>query len=61
VDAQTGAPQPDDQGAQPAPVSVVVGDAHDRDDLLHLRRVGRVAATLAARRPPGVESGRGRP
>jgi hypothetical protein len=34
VDAKTGAPEHDDQPAQPPAVQTVAGDAHDRDDLL---------------------------
>ena len=60
VDAQPGPPQHHDQAAQPAAVRVVAGRAHDRDDLLDLRRIGRVAQTLVARRATGVEAGHGR-
>jgi len=55
VDRQAGAPQHDDQAAQPATVDAVAGAAHDRNDLLDRRRVGRVAHPLVARRPAGVE------
>jgi hypothetical protein len=34
VDAQAGAPEHDDQAAQPAAVDAVAGTAHDGDDLL---------------------------
>jgi len=40
---------------QPAAVDVVASAAHDRDALLDRRRVGRVADSLVARRPAGVE------
>jgi hypothetical protein len=55
VDPQAGAPEYDDQGAQPAPVDAVAGVAHHRDDLLDRRRIGRVADPLVARRAAGVE------
>src|SRR3954466_4651107 len=45
VNPQARAPQHDDQPAQAATVAPVAGSAHDRDDLLDGRRVGRVAAT----------------
>jgi hypothetical protein len=57
LDAQAGAPQDHDQGAQAAAVVVVAGGAHDDDDLLHLGRVGRMAEALVARRSTGVEAG----
>jgi hypothetical protein len=60
VDAQTGAPEHDDQRAQPLPVAALAGGAHDRDDLLHLRWVGRVPAAFVARRATGMEARRGR-
>jgi hypothetical protein len=43
VDAQSRSPEHDDQAAQPAAMAPVTGRAHDRDDLLDGRRVGRVA------------------
>src|SRR5215207_7012913 len=55
ADAQAGAPQHDDQAAQPVAVDAVAGAAHDGHDLLDRRRVGRVAHPLVARRPAGVE------
>jgi hypothetical protein len=35
-------------------MSIVADLAHDRDDLLHGRRVGGVAQSLVAQRAPGV-------
>jgi hypothetical protein len=49
------APQHDDQAAQPAAMAPVAGGAHDRDDLLDGRRVGRIAASLVAGRTAGME------
>lgn len=46
ADPKPGAPQHHDQGAQPCAVRTVAGGAHDRDDLLDRRRIGRVADTL---------------
>jgi hypothetical protein len=62
VDANTGAPQHDDQPAQPPAVQTVAGDAHDRDDLLDGRRIGWIAQALVARRmtrvkPRGIAAG----
>jgi hypothetical protein len=57
VDAKTGAPQHDDQPAQPPAVPTVAGDAHDRDDLLDGGRVGWIAQALVARRTTGVKAG----
>jgi hypothetical protein len=60
LDAQPGPPQDHNQSAQPAAVRVVTGGAHNGDDLLHLRWIGRVAQTLVARRSTGMESAHGR-
>jgi hypothetical protein len=60
LDAQPGAPQDDDHRAHAPAVTVIGGVAHDRHDLLHRRRVGRVAHPLVARRAPGVVAGQGR-
>ena len=54
LDAQPGAPQHDDHRSHAPAVTVIAGVAHDRDDLLHRGRVGRVAHPLVARRAPGV-------
>jgi hypothetical protein len=50
LDAQPGSPEDHDQTANPATVRAVSGSGHDGADLLDLRRIGRVAQTLAARR-----------
>jgi len=55
VDPQARAPQHDDQAARAATMAPVAGGAHDRDDLLDGRRVGRITASLVAWRTPGVE------
>jgi hypothetical protein len=60
VDAQPGAPEHDDHRAQPEPVAVIAGLAHDGDDLIDRRRVRRVADALVARRPTGVIARHGR-
>jgi hypothetical protein len=56
LDAQPGSPHDHDQPAQPATVHAVPGRAQDGDDLLDLRRIGRVAQTLVAWSVTGVES-----
>src|SRR3954468_8534377 len=48
LEAQPGAPQRDDQPAGARAVYAVATIAHDRDDLLGSRRIGRVAAALTA-------------
>jgi hypothetical protein len=55
TDPQTGAPQHDDQAAQPAAVHAFAGAAHNGHDLLDRRRVGGVAHPLVARRPASME------
>ena len=62
ANAQTAAPEHDDQRAQAPPVAVLPGEAHDRDDLLDRRRVGWIELALIARRTPRViaRQGRGR-
>jgi hypothetical protein len=56
LDPQPGTPQDHDQAAQATAVRAVTGGAHDGDDLLDLRRIGRVAQTLVAGRATGVEA-----
>jgi hypothetical protein len=56
VDPQARAPQHDDQAAKPATVAPVAGGAHDRDDLLNGRRIGRIATSLVPWRTAGVKS-----
>jgi len=60
LDAQSGAPKHDDRRAQPPPVPVLGGVAHDGDDLIDGRRVSRVAHALVARRAARVIPGHGR-
>jgi hypothetical protein len=55
VNTQPGSPQYDDQRAQPAGMAPVAVGAHDRDGLLHSRRICRIAVSLVARRTAGVE------
>jgi hypothetical protein len=56
VDTQPRAPEHDDQGPKPTPVRAVARGAHDGDDLLDGRRIGRIAEPLVARRAAGVKS-----
>jgi len=51
VDPETGAPEHDDHPAQAIAVDAFAGLAHHGDDLLHPRRIGRVAPSLVRRRP----------
>ena len=53
-------PHDHDQPAQAPAVSSVASGTHNRDDLLHLRRIGGIAQTLVARRMAGVETGQRR-
>src|SRR3954451_16907023 len=55
MDAQNGSPQDYDQGAQSASVQSIAGRAHDCDDLLDARRIGRIAQIFVALTTPGVE------
>jgi hypothetical protein len=55
VDAQAGAPEHDDQSAQPRSVQAVSGVTHHRDDLVDGRRIGRIALALVAGRASSVE------
>jgi hypothetical protein len=54
LDAQTGAPQHHDHRPDAPAVPVIRGVAQDRHDLVHRRRVGRIAHPLVARRAAGV-------
>jgi hypothetical protein len=49
ADAQTSPPQHDNQATQTLPVDGRAGSPHDGHDLLHGRRVGRIAHPLVAR------------
>src|SRR4051794_33240831 len=51
-----GTPQHDDQPSSPRAVPTVAGAPHHGDDLLGARQVGRIAATLVARRATGPVS-----
>ena len=48
MDPQPGAPQHNDQAAHPPTVPPVTGLAHDGDDLIDRRWVGRLARPLLA-------------
>jgi hypothetical protein len=60
LDAQAGAPQDDDHCSHAPAVTVIVGVAHDRDDFVHGRGVGRVPHAFVARRPASVIAGQRR-
>ncbi len=60
ADPQPGAPQHHDQAAEPDPVAILAGGAHDRDDLLHRRRVWRVPQATIAGRAAVMVAGQGR-
>src|SRR5512132_1894275 len=45
---------------RPQAMTCVVSDAHDGDDLLYGRRIGRIPQPLVARRSAAVEAGHGR-
>ena len=57
ADPQSRPPEHDEQPSQPQPVLCFARLAHDRDDLLDPRRVGRIAKASVARRTSGVEAG----
>jgi hypothetical protein len=56
LDAQARAPHDHDRPAQAPTVRSDTGGTHHRDDLLHLRRIGRVAQPLVAGCLAGVET-----
>jgi hypothetical protein len=60
LDTLPGAPEHDDLGGQAMAVAIVAGLAHDRDDLIHRRRVRGMALALVTRRDPGAEAWRSR-
>jgi hypothetical protein len=60
LDALAGAPENDDQGAQPRAARVIACGAHDGDDLLDRRRIGWVAHALVAWRSAHVKARHGR-
>jgi hypothetical protein len=57
VDSEPGAPQHDEQAAQPPAMHAVAGAAHDSHDLLDRRRVGGVAHSLLRGGRPAWNSG----
>src|SRR5204863_2070843 len=60
ADPQTSAPEYDDHAAQRDTLWTIAGSAHHGDDLLHARRIRRIAKPFVARRNTLVEAGRGR-
>jgi hypothetical protein len=52
ADPQPRAPQQDDQRKKPVTFGTVTDRAHDGDDLLNRRWIGRVLLALVARRAP---------
>ena len=60
MNAQTRAPQDDNQAAQPLAVEAVAGGPRHGDDFLDRRRVRGIAHALVPRRAAGMESGHGR-
>jgi hypothetical protein len=61
ADTQTGTPQDHHQRPQASTVRPITGRAHDCDDLLDPRRIGRIAKALVSRGSPLVVAGhRGR-
>jgi hypothetical protein len=57
ADPQPSTPQQHDQRANPVAVGTVPDRAHDSDDLLDGRRVGRILLVLVARRAAAVVAG----
>jgi hypothetical protein len=55
LDPQPGAPQDDNQRADPPAADTLTGSAHHSDDLLHSRRIGRVSHPLVPRRATEME------
>ena len=53
ADSQAATPKDDDERTEPDPVCIITRCAHDRDDLLDRRRIGRIAQALYAGRDPG--------
>src|SRR6266511_794946 len=58
-DPKPGAPKDDHKSAEAKPRRAIAGPAHDRDDLLDPRRVGRVSPALVSRRTTGAVSRQG--
>jgi hypothetical protein len=57
LDPQPCSPQGHYQGATTVAVRAVAGGGHDGDDFFHLRRIGRIAQALVARRAIGPNPG----
>jgi hypothetical protein len=57
ADPQARAPQHDDKAAQSEPFGVIARAAHDRDDFLDRRWVGRVEQALVTWRATAVVAG----
>jgi hypothetical protein len=57
ADAQPGTPQQDDQRAKSVSVGTVTNSAHNGNDLLDRRRIGRVLLAFVARRAALVIAG----
>ncbi|HYX86239.1 MAG TPA: hypothetical protein VE777_14810 [Gaiellales bacterium] len=60
LDAHPGAPEDNDHRSHSPAMPVLGRVAHDRHDLVHRGRVGRVAHPLVARRAAGVIAGQRR-
>jgi hypothetical protein len=60
ADPKSCAPQHNDHAAQPDSLRAVAAGAHDGDDLVHGRRIRRVAEPLVPRRHALMKAGRGR-
>jgi hypothetical protein len=56
ADPQPGAPEHDDDAAQPDTVGTISGSAHHGDDLLHARRVRRIRHQHFRERAPSSSS-----
>jgi hypothetical protein len=59
IDPKAGSPQDHDQRPKAAPMRPITGGAHHGDDLLDLRRIGRVAVPLVAGHLADVEARHG--
>jgi hypothetical protein len=60
MDPQTRPPEHDDEASQPVTVATIASGAHHRDELLHGRRICRVAVSLFTRRTAGMNPRHGR-
>jgi hypothetical protein len=57
ADPRSRTPEQDDQPAKPVTVGTIADRAHDGDDLLNCRWIGRVLLARVARRAPSVIAG----